>query len=65
MKKHLALVLALTLVLLLLPGCNTGSTADTGATETEEPEVFVSSTLIENGASDYVIVHDGSSETRT
>lgn len=65
MKKYLACFLALTFVLLLLPGCNTGGVADTGATETEEQEVFVSSTLIEGGASQYVIVHDGSSDTKS
>lgn len=70
MKKCLAVLLALIFVLLLLPGCNAGGTAaagatETGAAETEEPEPFVSSTLIDSGTSQYVIVHDGSSETRT
>ena len=64
MKKLFACLTALFFVLSLLPACNAEGPVDTAPTETEEPEVFVSSTLIENGTSQYVIVHDGSSDTK-
>lgn len=50
------------LVLFSMAACNN---AAGGETTTEEPETFVTSTLIQGGKSDYVIVHDGTTPTKT
>lgn len=63
MKRVTALCLVMVLLLLTACTAGTGGTADT--TATTQPEVFVSSTLIQNGASEYVIVHDGTSAARS
>lgn len=67
MKKFITILLTLILALNLFAGCGVGGNGETAATTTvpEEPEAFVTSTIIQGGASQYVIVHDGSSETRT
>lgn len=56
MKK----VISLTLTLFMLLGMVACGTA---GGETTEPEAFVTTQLIQNGASDFVIVHDGRSAT--
>lgn len=61
MKKFF-IIMVIALILLGLAACNN---AAGGETTTEEPETFVTSTLIQNGASDYVIVHDGTSPAKT
>ena len=52
MKKLIALILAM-LMVLSMTACNAG--AENGTT-TEETEPFVTNTLIQNGASSYIIV---------
>lgn len=66
MKRVTAFFLAAVFALLLLTGCGAGigDAAETAVT-TEEPEVFASATLIQGGVSDYVIVHDGTSDAKT
>lgn len=60
MKKILAFLLA-AFMLFSMAACNETEAPET---TTEEPEVFVSSTLIQGGKSDYVIVHDGTSPAK-
>ncbi len=61
MKKLIALMLAM-LMVFGMAACNNTETPET---TTEEPETFVTSTLVQGGASDYVIVHDGTSPAET
>lgn len=63
MKRLMAMLLTVLLVLSCFAGCSNGTAGET-TTIPEEPEVFVSTTLIQSGASDYVIVHDGSSNAK-
>lgn len=66
MKHILVLLLATMLALYAFAGCRNGAAgAETTTQATEEPETFVSTTLIQGGASDYVIVHDGTQEARS
>lgn len=68
MKKIITLLLAVILGISVFAGCSTPAqtetTAATTTVPTEEPEVFVTSTIIANGTSDYVIVHDGSADAQ-
>lgn len=60
MKRFFAVTVAALLLISLLAGC--GAPADVPETTvTEAPEVFVETTFISGGASEYVIVHDGTS----
>ena len=62
MKKILALALSLCVLLGLMAGCgNTAGSAET----TEAPEKFVTTTIVSGGTSDFVIVHDGSTNAVT
>ena len=69
MKKTLAFLLALSCSISFFAGCaakpaeTVPATAATTTAATEEPDVFVTSTIISNGASSYVIVHGGTSES--
>lgn len=69
MKKIILFLLVLSLSVGFFAGCGAtpvetvSTTAATTTAATEEPDVYVSSTIIQNGASDYVIVHDGKSES--
>ena len=63
MKKLLAILLSMVLFLGCFAACGNGDAAETIAT-TEEPEVFVTTQIIKGGASDYVIVHDGSTSAK-
>ena len=69
MKKIISLFLALSLSIGFFAGCGAtptetvSTTVATTTAATEEPDVYVTSTIIQNGASDYVIVHDGKSES--
>ena len=63
MKKLLAILLSMVLILGCFAACGNGDAAETIAT-TEEPEVFVTTQIIKGGASDYVIVHDGSTNAK-
>lgn len=65
MKRFLALLLATVLALSFFAGCQNGASNETTTQPTEEPEAFVTTTFIQGGASEYVIVHDGTNETRT
>ena len=65
MKRCLIGFLVLVLTLMPLAGCSTQNAAETTVETTEAPEFFVTTTLIENGASDCVIVHDGTSDAET
>lgn len=61
MKKVITLILSLAM-LLTLWACNNAAPVTeptTLPTETTEPEEFVTTTFVQNGASDFVIVHDG------
>ncbi len=62
MKRMTAFFLAFLMVFSL---CACAGNADTAGTTTEadEPEVFVTTPIIKDGASDYVIVHDGTTAT--
>ena len=62
MKRLTALLLAF-LTVFTLCACSGGDTDVESTTGTEEQEVFVTSTIIKDGASDYVIVHDGTTPT--
>lgn len=64
MKRLLALLLATVLALSIFAGCQNGTDSET-TTEPEEPETFVTTTLIQGGASECVIVHDGTSGAKT
>lgn len=55
MKRFIALLLAI-LMVFGMTACNNAQTPET---TTEEPETFVTTTLVQGGVSDYVIVHDG------
>ena len=61
MKRFLSILLALVMVLGLC-ACGAAPTETTPPTTTEAPEPFVTTTFIENGATAYNIVHDGSME---
>lgn len=63
MKKFFAFLLSMVLILGCFAACGNGGAGATVAT-TEEPEVFVTSQIIKGGASDYVIVHDGSTSAK-
>lgn len=65
MKHILVLLLAAMFPLSVLAGCGNGGSAETTVETTEEPETFVTTALIQGGASDFVIVHEGTQETRT
>lgn len=58
MKKLLAMMVSLCLLLALFGGCGT---ADSAPETTEEPEKFISATFVSGGVSECVIVHDGTS----
>lgn len=62
MKKLTALLLTLVMILSLCACAGNGDAPET-TTVPEEPEMFVTSTIIKDGASDYVIVHDGTTAT--
>lgn len=64
MKRLLALLLATVLALSIFAGCQNGTDSET-TTEPEEPETFVTTTLIQGGASECVIVHDDTSDAKT
>ena len=64
MKKGISLLLAMVMVITLC-ACNAAAPVTEPTTvpvETTEPEVFSSIDLVKNGASEYVIVHDGMSQ---
>lgn len=65
MKRVWTIVLAVMMTALCLAACGNNGSAETTVETTEAPEAFVTTTLIENGASDCVIVHDGSSGAKT
>ena len=64
MKRFLTLLLVSALALSVFAGCGNGGGAETTVETTEEPETFVTTALIQGGASEFVIVHEGTQETR-
>ena len=62
MKRLTALLLAL-LIACSLCACAGNMDSANDTTQTEEPEVFITTPIIKDGASDYVIVHDGTTAT--
>lgn len=66
MKHFFALFLATVLPLTAFAGCGNGAAGGETTTQaTEEPETFVTTTFIQSGASEYVIVHDGTKEAKS
>lgn len=64
MKRYIAFFLFFA-VLLSLAACGNGEQHETTQpTQTEEPEAFLASQIVQGGVTDYVIVHDGSLAAR-
>lgn len=66
MKRVWSLLLVILMTIACFAGCgNAAGGAETTVETTEAPEPFVTTTLIENGASDCVIVHDGTLDAKS